>query len=178
MVAAISRLTTEYVDTEDRLRLSGEIANAAPVAMWLTQRLALRLIPALLRWLDGQAGAASAENSAVAPSSTGEMQKEVVHGFAQEAAVAELKAHQRVQAAASDGWLVQSIDLAPTGQQIALIFRAADGRAAGLGMTAQELRQWLAIVHAAWIRAEWPSALWPDWMRREAKPSGQQIVLH
>ena len=83
-----------------------------------------------------------------------------------------------MQAAASDGWLIRSIDLAPDAGRIALVFRAADGRAAGVGLTGQELRQWLAIVHSVWQRAAWPPAPWPEWMQSEAAPTERQVVLH
>ena len=80
MIAAISRLTTDYVDAEDRLRLSGEVADSTPVAMWLTQRLALRVLPALLQWLDGQTGGGP-QDAAGSRSSAEELRKQVVHSF-------------------------------------------------------------------------------------------------
>jgi hypothetical protein len=107
MTTTISRLTTDYVDTEDRVRLSGAIANGPPVAMWLTQRLALRLLPELLKWLDGNTGAAAGQNPAASRSAARELQKQVVHCFAQEAALSELTPQPPVQAAASDRWLIQ-----------------------------------------------------------------------
>ncbi len=191
MIAAISRFTTDYVDSEDRLRLTGEVAEATPgsapvstpestpVSMWLTQRLALRLVTSLLRWLDIQIGATVGKGGdAASRSSVEEMQKQVVHGFAQEAALAELKRLEPVPAAAGAGWLIQSIDVTPRQQGIGLVFRAADGRAAGLGMTVAELRQWLAIVRTAWLQAGWSEAAWPVWMNGEAKPAERHIVLH
>lgn len=178
MIAAISRLTTDYVDVEDRLRLAGEIAGGAAVAMWLTQRLALRLLPQLLQWLDKQVGATSAQDAKGSRSTAPEVQKQVVHSFAQEAALAELKPQERVRAAPSDEWLIQSVDLVPTNERIALVFRTADGRAAGLGVTAQELRQWLSIMRGVWLAAGWPDTPWPEWMKGEVRPSERQIVLH
>jgi hypothetical protein len=178
MIAAISRLTTDYVDTEDRLRLSGDIAGGAPVAMWMTQRLALRLLPQLLQWLDSQIGAATAQGSEGRRSAAPEIQKQVVHGFAQEAALADLTPQARVQAAASEGWLIQSVDIARSDERVALVFRTADGRAAGLGVTAHELRQWLAIMRGVWLAAGWPDTPWPEWMKGEARPAERQIVLH
>ena len=178
MIATLTRLTTSYADVEDRILLAGEIANALPEAMWLTQRLALRLLPALLQWLDHQTGVMSSQASG-ALRSTAELQKQVVHGFAQEAATAELVPQPPVQIArAGEGWLIHSVDLTPAQDRLALVFRAADGRAVGVALTAMELRQWLAILHGVWLRAEWPVVVWPEWFQGEAKPSGQQIVLH
>ena len=178
MIPALTRLTTNYVDVEDRILLAGEIEKSPPAAMWLPQRLALRLLPALLQWLDHQTGVTSSQASG-ALRSTSELQKQVVHGFAQEAARAEIMLQPPVQiAGAGEGWLIHSVDLTPAQDRLALVFRAADGRAAGVALTAIELRQWLAILHGVWLAAGWPASVWPDWIQGEAKPSGQQIVLH
>src|SRR5262245_19812796 len=123
MIAAISRLTTDYVDSEDRLRLAAEIVDGPALSLWLTQRLALRLLPALVRWLDGQIDAGSTEDGAASRSVTSDAHKEVVHGFAQEAAVAELKPQEPVRAAASAQGLIESIDLTPREQSLQLVFR-------------------------------------------------------
>lgn len=163
MIATINRLTTDYVDTEDRMRLSGHVADGPPVVMWLTQRLALRLLPEMLKWLDKQIGSKSAQ---------------VVHSFAQEAAVADLPPLERVQPATSDVWLIQQVDIGPADERITLVFKTADGRAAGVGVTAVELRQWLAIMRGVWLNAGWPDTPWPDWMKGEARTSERQIILH
>jgi len=39
MTSNLDRITTEYIDAEDRLRLSGKYADGAAVVIWLTQRL-------------------------------------------------------------------------------------------------------------------------------------------
>ena len=46
-MAELQRCTTEYIATEDRLRLSGEIGTQSTVVLWLTQRLLNRLMPPL-----------------------------------------------------------------------------------------------------------------------------------
>jgi hypothetical protein len=178
MVAAISRLTTDYVETEDRLRLSGEIAGGPAVSMWLTQRVALRLLPELLRWLDAKIGATPAQDAAPSRPAAQDVHKEVVHGFAQEAALAELKPQERVHAGPATGSLIETIEIRPGEQRMVLIFRSADGQAAGLGVTAPELRQWLAIMRSIWLNAGWPQTPWPEWMKGEARPVERQIVLH
>ena len=39
MTDSLDRITTEYIDTEDRIRLSGQYAGGPAVVIWLTQRL-------------------------------------------------------------------------------------------------------------------------------------------
>ena len=66
------RITTQYIDFEDRIRLAGEVGNAAPVVIWLTRRLLQRLLPALLQWLERQGA--------------DKQRAEVLQSFAQQAA--------------------------------------------------------------------------------------------
>ena len=51
----LQRITTTYVDVEDRLRLTGVLANGTVVQLWLTQRLLGRLVPPLTSWLERNA---------------------------------------------------------------------------------------------------------------------------
>ena len=43
----LGRVTTVYVDVEDRFRLSGEAQDGLVLVLWLTQRLLCRLVPHL-----------------------------------------------------------------------------------------------------------------------------------
>ena len=44
----LSRVTTVYVDVEDRFRLSGETQDGQVLVLWPTQRLLCRLVPHLV----------------------------------------------------------------------------------------------------------------------------------
>lgn len=165
MIVDLQRVTTGYAALEDRMRLSGEVENAAPVVVWMTQRLMLRLLPLLLRWLDNQAGAP--------------LRREIIHDFAQEAARAGIKRQPPVKAeAAGESWLARSVNVTPGAERIVLVFNADDATGARFSLTVKELRQWLSILHGAWTKAKWPSDPWPDWMQSEARPASQRIVLH
>ena len=50
-VLTLQRITSEYVATEDRFRLSGITDKGGEVSYWVTQRLLLRLLNFLLDWL-------------------------------------------------------------------------------------------------------------------------------
>jgi hypothetical protein len=165
MIVDLQRVTTMYVALEDRVRLSGEVENAAPVVVWMTQRLVLRLLPLLFRWLDNQTGAP--------------LRREVIHDFAQQAAQAEIKRQPPVKAeAAGQSWLARSVNVTPRADRIVLVFCADDVAGARFSMTVKELRQWLSILHGAWTNATWPVAPWPEWIHGEAKSAERQIVLH
>ena len=160
------RITTEYIDLEDRIRLAGEVENVAPVVIWLTRRLLQRLLPALLQWLERQDDATP--------------RAEVLQSFAQQAARAELTPQAPVRAVAGcAAWLAQSVDITQSEQIISLTFRGADGQDAALILAAKPLRQWLGIVHDAYLKADWPLNVWPGWIRESTLAAGQQsVVLH
>ena len=78
--AQLQRITTEYNEPEDRIRLSGELAQGDTVVLWLTQRLLNRLVPHLTAWLSQQLAPASSIPSVQA------VHEDIVQGFAQQAA--------------------------------------------------------------------------------------------
>ena len=45
----LQRVTTEYVDSEDRIRISGSCVDDGLVQLWLTRRLMDRLLPMVLQ---------------------------------------------------------------------------------------------------------------------------------
>lgn len=52
----LQRITTEFIASEDRIRLTGEVSEEktrASVVLWLMQRLLNRLVPRLCAWLAG-----------------------------------------------------------------------------------------------------------------------------
>lgn len=166
MTQSLRRITTEYIDLEDRIRLSGEIENSAPVVIWLTQRLLQRLLPAPLQWLESQAG-----DSPFA---------ELMRGFAQQAARAELVPQAPVRVVAGGAaWLALAVDITQSQEAVSLTFRGADGQNASLTLATKPLRQWLGIVHEAYLRAGWSLDQWPAWLQESAATMEQKAVtLH
>lgn len=164
MTQVLERITTEYIDTEDRIRLSGEVGNDVPVVIWLTQRLLQRLLPKLLQWLENQ--------NADMPHA------DILHGFAQQAAKAELAPQAPVLAGSdSTAWLVQSVDIEQSEQAVSLTFYGVNGQdPVSLALAATPLRQWLSIVYDAYLKAEWPIEVWPGWLR-ESLPSVQEQAV-
>ncbi len=169
MTHTLDRITTEYIDTEDRIRLSGQYADGAAVVIWLTRRLIQRLVPVLLEWLQQQ----HRQDVAVPHA-------EILQGWAQQAARAGLTIQPPVQAtAARSAWLVDSIDFTPAPEGVVLTFKSANDQRAMLTLPAAALRQWLNIVYDAYVRAEWPRAVWPDWISEAAVPvQTPSVVMH
>ena len=169
MTGKLKRLTTDYVDSEDRIRLSGDTQDAEPIVIWMTNRLASRAVPAFLQWLEKEASFSAAYSPA---------EGDALQSFAQEAAVAGLKPQKPVTAnATAPTWLALAIDIKATKRHINLTLRGEQDQSASIRLSATELRQWLSILHRIWSKAQWPALVWPDWIKRE-RSTPQHIVLH
>eukprot|EP01036_Dinobryon_divergens_P055429 gene55429-74016_t len=46
----LQRITTEYIEAEDRVRLSGVSPSGEALSLWVTQRLLSRLLKVILNW--------------------------------------------------------------------------------------------------------------------------------
>lgn len=166
-MAALQRFTTEYIDAEDRLRLSGELGPQKTVVIWLSLRLLQRLLPHLLHWLqpENQNPVNAAEGTSHQGTIPTQWHDDAWHGFAQQAAQAQLPLQAPVVATHPQSvWLAHAIDVAVTPEQIQLLFKGAAGEQASLLLAPQPLRQWLGIVYTLWQRTEWPMQVWPQWM--------------
>ena len=171
------RFTTEFVDFEDRLRVSASLPDQAVAVMWLTHRLLDRLVTHLSGLLE--------KETAQAPL------PEVQQTFAQQAAVASHVQQsqeqaqipvQPQQAQVVHEWLVTEVDVTPMEQGVSLRFKGAAKQVVELGMPAVMLRQWLGIVHSQYVRAGWPLSPWPAWMNEAVQQPEQSektgVVLH
>lgn len=161
----LNRVTTEYVPTEDRIRLSGETADDRTLVLWLTQRLLNLLVPQLTRWLEHHDAAASGAD--------------LFQEFAQQAAESSLTAEPAVQAAApASAWCVITVDIATGPDGVTLIFKS-DGETelAALPLNSMALRQWLAILRGQYLAGAWPTTVWPVWMN-EGGPARAETPLN
>jgi hypothetical protein len=177
----LQRITTEYVESEDRIRLNGEGEDGQTIVLWLTQRLLSKVVAHLLGLIEKQ----SPDLSNTSPSKT--PKSSLLQGFEQQAAQAELSPEHPVEAVpTSQSWLIQEVDITlnPEGTLV-LVFKRdlgseptqQDACKASLSVVAKQLRQWLGMVHVQWQRAGWPLALWPKWMD-ETAVSGRADPLH
>lgn len=181
VVPSMQRLTTQYLDVEDRIRITGATTNGEAIVIWLTQRLLTRLLPHLLTQLQTQ----TASSAAV---STDAVQTEMVQTFAQQAARAQLPEQAPVKVLPeSQSWLAESIDVTTKkadesnqDQVIKFLFKGINKELASVTMPSTQLRQWLNILHDQWLLSAWPMSLWPDWVTESVPARGvkSQISLH
>jgi hypothetical protein len=176
---ALQRVTIEYIAQEDRIRLSGQRAEARPLAIWLTRRLLDRLMPELLRWIEREGGDLLGANTSDANQNAAIVPRgDMLHSFAQQAARTRLTHQEPVRVAADDeAWLAQSVTVSCGGRAIRLTFHAASGQDATVTFTTQPLRQWLNILHDSYLKAEWPLQVWPEWVREAAPRAQIQVTV-
>ena len=120
MVASnLRKLSTEYVVSEDRIRIIGKSQGSEPVVIWMTNRLASRAVPAIWRWLEKEVSPSAASTP---------LEGTVVQSFAQEAAVADLKPQKPVTAkTGAPTWVAQAVDISATKSHIRLNLLRATG---------------------------------------------------
>ncbi|MDP1931968.1 MAG: hypothetical protein Q8L60_10975 [Gammaproteobacteria bacterium] len=163
-MSELKRITTEYIDMEDRMRLTGETEDGNAIVLWLTAKLLQRLLPHLFKWLEQQADKA--------------MPATIVQSFAQQAAKAGMAPEPPVkQQEDTPSWLVHAVDVNHEKGFLQLTFRAPGQEQQRLQLPTQQLRQWLSITQMQWLRAGWPKDLWPDWMEA-GEPGKAQLALH
>ena len=160
------RFTSEYVASEDRFRLNSVTKDQSELALWVTQRVLVRLIRFFANWLDKTSPEVN-KSTAIDSTERTRLQKIV-----QQSARSEITRSKPIAVQSdSDSWLVSRIDIKANEKGARLTFKSEDGQTAELVMTIKHLRQWLSIVHSLWRTAEWPMDVWPEWI--EAAQSGE-----
>lgn len=163
---ALQRLTTEYIEQEDRIRISGEGSEGELRTFWLTQRLLCRLIRYLISTIEEVP--ADSETKSI----TDERTNALFNEMAQQSAQQQIPAQPPVIDPTLDkSCLVLAVDVSKTSQHIQLIFKNTVGQPAELMLDKIQLRQWLSILCKLWQQAEWPLSIWPEWMLNTAKKS-------
>ena len=155
----LTRVTSEFIEAEDRYKITGVCEDGETLIFWLTQRLLIRLINHCLVFLDSKSEGIT-KNSNITDESRPNLQ-----GFAQQPAEKELPSEEAVVANHnSPSYLIEEIDLKFGDNGLLLVFKEGMTKQAGLALNIQQLRQWLAIIHNVWQIAEWPMSIWPDWI--------------
>lgn len=146
---SIKRITTSYDQLEDRLRLAILDSEEQIFSLWLSRRLAVWMVKALVGWLRKSAGDESDQ----------------LHAWHQEVAAGTREATAPVVVMdVFDQHLVAALDLHQGSEHCRLIFRWAEGEGAAITFCVSELRQWLGILYGVCQNAEWYDPVWPSWI--------------
>ena len=161
-MSELCRVTSQYVDFEDRIRLTGELTDGQQVVLWLTRRLTERMVPHLVKWLE-QSEVAVRETRSPAHTIT---RSSPYQRFVQESAHSQLIPQPPLQARLGErSWLICSVELKSAPGVLRLTFK---GRLAleqvQFSPGERPLRQWLQVIHDLYVLAGWPRDVWPLWM--------------
>ena len=177
----LQRITSEYVATEDRVRLSGITDRGNEVSYWVTQRLLLRLLNFLLDWLEthreelerqaaaemlGPMVTKAAKRSARAGEKVS--REEASSGGAEEKEGEAGETAEEDKAATAE--LLFEADIRIAASRITVVFKPRKSEHSQLSLQLDETWQWVAILHTLWKRAEWNLSAWPDWVEEVKAP--------
>lgn len=155
-MTAMRRVTTEYVAQEDRVRLVAELDNGSKLVCWLTQRLVVRLVPALLAGL----------KQTVEDHSLSENQQKAAEVYAWlEARVSKKPVSAvRLEVGLPEELVVKlDVKVRADGRRI-LIFHFLKSGSVRLPLSPSALRLWLGALQLACEKGDWRSVSWPEWL--------------
>ena len=151
----LGRITTQYIDNEDRIRVLGESSEDTICEIWLTHRLMDRLVENLLSNVKSEGAADKA-----------------LQVFQQEVASSSLPKQSPVE---KDNhlvsWLAIAIDINKDNENIGLIFKSEKLNSASISFQTIELRQWLSIIYKTYKQAGWSLEIWPEWFKESNEVS-------
>ncbi len=185
----LQRITSEYVATEDRFRLSGITDKGGEVSYWVTQRLLLRLLNFLLDWLEthreelerqaatdmlGPVVTKAAKRSAP---TGGKVSGEVAGDEeADEKKTGSATGETAEEDKAATAELLFEADIRISAARITVVFKPRESEHSQLSLQLDEAWQWVAILHTLWRRAEWNLSAWPDWVEEVKAPHPSKSV--
>lgn len=168
------RITTKYMEVEDRVRMNAECSDGDYISLWLTQRLLIRLAKNCIEFLDKQpleVHKIPAADERLHPEAQSIMQQSATTGSQNQEAV--------VVKNNSQSYFIREIDIKHSSEGIVLVFRETEDKQAMLILNFEQLRRWLNIVCSIWRKADWPMEIWPDWVAiPDDHPSINDKFLH
>ena len=154
----IQTFTARYDPAEDRLRLDAVDANGQKQALWLTRRLADRVIPVLVSHLEGKTPEG--------------IPADLAQGMSQSRARQARQTADTMPAVVAESemptWLCRTIHVQKAQQGLNVIFTDDVSVSAVMPMVELNLRAVLDILLDLYTKAGWPTEPFPEWMKPEA----------
>lgn len=161
MTLRIFTVTTDFDENEDRIRLAVADAGRSARVLWLTRRLAERLVPALIKGLKIQSDDADTKPAEV----------QAAQVYAQlEARIAKKPGKPVVVAAQAEQGLVREIKVKTASNGVRVIeFHCKGQESAELLLKPSDVRLWLEVLHQAFVKGQWRHDIWPQWLQTQAR---------
>ena len=157
----LKRITSEYIEEEDRIRLAGVTEKNETLSLWFTMRLTSKLVSHCIKLL--------AEHSPELEraATNDEQSRKNLQDIVQQSAEQEIIKEEAVSVTKnSPSYLIKEIDVKVSGRGIVLILKEKDTLFYELNLDNRQLRQWLRMLYLIWKKADWPLHVWPDWMNK------------
>jgi hypothetical protein len=175
-ITLLEKLTVTYSSREDRLCMSAATHGGDTYVFWLTQRFGRVLLPRLIEWVENQGegllqpnlNERSSQRASLGPINAKQAAKQQAQAQMQQ------RPSQPVQPAKDSlEQLLHSVDLKQLKQHLLLIIPLKEsGNKVGVQFSQTALSQWLGIVYRAYVEAQWPLEIWPEWFSlAQEKPS-------
>lgn len=155
-----TRITGSYDQQEDRIRFAVLDDEEKPLALWLTQRLANRLVRSLVVLLEREVTARSEPRA-----------RSSVQLWQQTRADLSMKKGTAPVQAAPDTavGLIKEVRIRPSPDKVILEFCCKDDECVSLHLGSMPLRQFLRMLFRLYGKAEWSTEeIWPVWFEDDA----------
>ena len=173
-MSSLRRITTEYSEQEDRIKLAGLTNNSQTVNLWFTMRLMSRLIIHCLSLLERNTPELEKTPT------TSQQSRKTIQNFVQKSAEQQITEEKAVKVSAdAPTHLVIEIDVKQTENGVSLIFKGESQSVYDIFFNREQLRQWLGMLHAIWGKTGWQTQIWPDWMANDHnQPNSEEKSVH
>jgi hypothetical protein len=168
-MSKIVSITLSYDVDQDRIQLATQLDDKRAVRLWLTQRLARRLVSVLT---------ANLEQAEAIPLPS---VREAVMTQAQAQAVSTIRPRQPVVAPPREvpAYLVHNIKIRVGPKLIELQFESSLDIAPTAQLDRTLTRQWLTMLHRQFVAGQWPVDVWPVWLiEGSAQPAATGATRH
>ena len=169
---AICTVTMSFDPIEDRIVMDSSDNNKKVERLWLSRRLLDRLIPTLADQLE-------VNSSKLIPT-------ELEQSLAQEKAEIDKQKSEAVKIEnRNPSWLVTSVQVGWNESKFQLLFLGdntnepveKDNRAK-FDLAITNLRQWLNAIYKIYLKADWETKAFPQWLNEKSPKSNKPILLN
>lgn len=170
---AVRRFTTEYIVSEDRIRLALEREHEGLLVLWLTRRLATRMVKHIVKVVD-TLPQLQGQGAVTPPSDNAQRrnQLEALGKIEQQAPVLAGPLPEGIES-----YLVVEISLRMTRAGAFLDFKKdKDQVVQTLPFPEEALRQWLGVLHLNFRKAQWQENVWPVWITAKGGEKGPDAL--
>jgi len=157
----LTKVTLNYNNIEDRIRMDARTQAGETVAFWITRRLCRELVKAIVAYFNKpEINSAEINRAAVSPQHIPAVQE-----FLHQKAKSDKKNSPPVMSASSAVVLINRVQVRTSSKVVQMSFPFTETSMAVLAMSPTEARQWLDILYQQCLLAEWSLDVWPQWIQ-------------